>query len=148
MPLWLIWERTHPHALAIMFDCPGEPFGKAGSYGIQGPASSFVSGISGCYFNVVGFPIHAFSKQVRNHLRGFEGGGVLCGWPVSRSGTQHMTMGIAMCWIRCVLLLRLSSIAVCVPLQVEQLIEEGLLSLQELADAQQPDEIQAHVVQQ
>lgn len=43
----------------------GEPFGKAGSYGIQGSASSFVSGISGCYFNVVGFPIHAFSKQVR-----------------------------------------------------------------------------------
>lgn len=43
---------------------PGEPFGKAGSYGIQGAASSFVTGISGCYFNVVGFPLHAFSQQV------------------------------------------------------------------------------------
>jgi predicted house-cleaning NTP pyrophosphatase (Maf/HAM1 superfamily) len=42
----------------------GEPFGKAGSYGIQGAASSFVTGITGCYFNVVGFPLHAFSQQV------------------------------------------------------------------------------------
>eukprot|EP00882_Tetradesmus_deserticola_P023696 GHRQ01025802.1.p1 GENE.GHRQ01025802.1~~GHRQ01025802.1.p1 ORF type:complete len:116 (+),score=19.57 GHRQ01025802.1:127-474(+) len=43
---------------------PGEPFGKAGSYGIQGAASSFVTGINGCYFNVVGFPLHAFSHHI------------------------------------------------------------------------------------
>lgn len=55
--------HTTPFSTPIW--CVGEPFGKAGSYGIQGPASSFVTGISGCYFNVVGFPIHAFSKQVR-----------------------------------------------------------------------------------
>ena len=42
----------------------GEPFGKAGAYGIQGLAGSFVRGINGCFYSVVGFPVHEFSKQV------------------------------------------------------------------------------------
>mmetsp|Transcript_22488 Transcript_22488/g.31283 ORF Transcript_22488/g.31283 Transcript_22488/m.31283 type:complete len:236 (-) Transcript_22488:388-1095(-) len=46
----------------------GEPFGKAGSYGIQGFGGSFVSGINGCYFNVVGFPIRRFSKEVEKMI--------------------------------------------------------------------------------
>ncbi len=34
----------------------GEAFGKAGAYGIQGPASLFVEGIAGDYNNVFGLP--------------------------------------------------------------------------------------------
>lgn len=35
----------------------GEPFGKAGAYGIQGKASLFVEEIAGDYFNIMGLPI-------------------------------------------------------------------------------------------
>ena len=44
----------------------GEPFDKAGGYGIQGLASRFVPRIEGCYFNVVGLPIPLVYEILRS----------------------------------------------------------------------------------
>jgi septum formation protein len=42
----------------------GEPFGKAGSYAIQGIASFMVEGIKGDYCNVVGLPLCTLIKRL------------------------------------------------------------------------------------
>lgn len=43
----------------------GEPMGKAGAYGIQGRAATFVSHISGSYSSVVGLPLYETAMLLR-----------------------------------------------------------------------------------
>ncbi|MFT5872768.1 MAG: septum formation protein [Clostridium sp.] len=44
----------------------GEPFDKAGAYGIQGAASLFVEEIKGCYYSVVGLPVNKLYFMLRD----------------------------------------------------------------------------------
>ncbi len=57
-----IKELTDPEIDAYINT--GEPFGKAGSYAIQGIGSFLVKGISGSYTNVVGLPLFALIKAL------------------------------------------------------------------------------------
>ena len=43
----------------------GEPFDKAGAYGIQGKGRALVEKINGDYFSVMGFPISNFLENLR-----------------------------------------------------------------------------------
>lgn len=42
---------------------------KAGGYGIQDAAGSFVVGIVGCYYNVTGFPLHKFCLELHTMIQ-------------------------------------------------------------------------------
>lgn len=46
----------------------GESMDKAGAYGIQGQALSFISNVSGSYANVVGLPVHSVLQDLKTFL--------------------------------------------------------------------------------
>lgn len=46
----------------------GEPMDKAGAYGIQGLSGKFIRGISGDYFNVMGFPQNTVYRMLKGIL--------------------------------------------------------------------------------
>ena len=43
----------------------GEPFDKAGAYGIQGKGRIFIEKINGDFFSIMGFPIAKFIKELK-----------------------------------------------------------------------------------
>ncbi len=47
-----------PEADIRAYVASGEPLDKAGAYGIQGPAAVFVKRVEGCYFTIIGMPMH------------------------------------------------------------------------------------------
>jgi septum formation protein len=64
-------ETTHVHFAPIpaeeitRYVASGEPFDKAGAYGIQGRAGRFVPRIEGCYFNIVGLPLARLCQELK-----------------------------------------------------------------------------------
>jgi len=45
----------------------GEPMDKAGAYAIQGRAAVFITGVTGCYSNVVGLPLALLASTLQQH---------------------------------------------------------------------------------
>jgi len=64
-------EKTRVTFIALSPDdidqyvATGEPFDKAGGYGVQGIAGRFVAQIEGCYFNVMGLPLSRTWQMLR-----------------------------------------------------------------------------------
>lgn len=54
---WVEFDALTPELMQAYVET-GEPFDKAGGYGIQGPGAALIRGIEGCYYNVMGLPVN------------------------------------------------------------------------------------------
>ena len=69
-----VHERTEVDFLPLSSEwieryvATGEPMDKAGAYGIQGYGALMVSGVRGCYFNVMGLPLARLGSLLRTVL--------------------------------------------------------------------------------
>ncbi|MBT9171782.1 MAG: Maf-like protein YhdE [Syntrophomonadaceae bacterium] len=71
-----VYMRVIPDDELDWYVQSGEPFDKAGGYGIQGRAAVFVERVEGCYFNVVGLPLSALWRMLhRLGVEPWEGAG-------------------------------------------------------------------------
>ncbi len=61
-----VWFRELEEEEIAAYVMSGEPRDKAGAYGIQGRAAVFVERLEGCYFNVVGLPLAALVRMLKN----------------------------------------------------------------------------------
>jgi septum formation protein len=61
------FQKLSPQMINFYID-HYQPFDKAGSYGIQDYSAIFVKCITGCFYNVVGFPLAKFYHQTREKL--------------------------------------------------------------------------------
>ena len=62
-----VFFRTLSHEEIIAYAESGDPMDKAGAYGIQSGACSFVEKLEGDYFNVVGLPICALVQEISKY---------------------------------------------------------------------------------
>jgi len=60
----VVFRRLDEEEIAS-YVASGEPFGKAGAYGIQGLAAGFVQALRGSYTNVVGLPLAELFRELR-----------------------------------------------------------------------------------
>lgn len=54
-----------PEAELLAYIRTPEPYDKAGAYAIQGRAALWCSGIEGCYYNIMGLPVHRAAQLLR-----------------------------------------------------------------------------------
>ncbi|ETB61375.1 septum formation protein Maf [Plasmodium yoelii 17X] len=57
------FDNLHEHDISEYLKTK-EPYDKAGAYSIQGLGSQFIKKIDGCYYNVMGLPVHKLSKTL------------------------------------------------------------------------------------
>jgi septum formation protein len=60
-----VWMKKLSETEVTAYINTGEPFDKAGAYGIQGYAALFIKRLEGCYFNVVGLPLNKLYEMLQ-----------------------------------------------------------------------------------